>query len=331
MTARRPKILLVTTKVDVTADYVVLALEKRAADFYRLNTEDLPEAVKSSFEISKDSAAWRWNCFEDEVELSDVRAVWFRRHRLPLLDAALDSGVRDFCLRECDWFLRGALLASNVRWMSFPPAVAAAEAKLFQLMVARDIGFTVPQTVFTNDGSKALAFAEACGFLIAKSIRVGYIDDGAHGLEIFSNLITAKDLREQEESIRLAPVIFQEFIDKAFDVRVTVVADQIFAARIESQVVESARIDWRRSDTDTLPHARMELPSDLALRCVDLVRRLGLEFGAIDFVVDRAERYYFLEINPNGQWAWLQDRLGFDIAGAIADWLLDAVEMSGGK
>src|SRR5207249_3016869 len=161
-----------------------------------------------------------------------------------------------------------------------------------------------------------------CGALIAKPIRVGYIDDGAHGLGIFSNLVTAKDLREHEEGIRLAPVIFQEFIEKAFDVRVTVVANQIFAARIDSQIVESARVDWRRSDTDQLPHAPLALPEALSLRCFKLIRRLGLEFGAIDFVVDRAGRYYFLEINPNGQWAWLQDRLGFDIAGAIADWLL---------
>src|SRR5437016_6777582 len=82
MIARRPRILLVTTKVDVTADYVVLALEKRAADFYRLNTEDLPEVVTSSFEISGDSAAWWWSCLEEDVGLSDDRAVWFRRHRL---------------------------------------------------------------------------------------------------------------------------------------------------------------------------------------------------------------------------------------------------------
>src|SRR5437016_9719242 len=92
MIARRPRILLVTTKVDVTADYVVLALEKRAADFYRLNTEDLPEVVTSSFEISGDSAAWWWSCLEEDVGLSDVRRC--RRNHTALTSESPTSSSR---------------------------------------------------------------------------------------------------------------------------------------------------------------------------------------------------------------------------------------------
>lgn len=322
----RPDILIVTTKVDVTADYVVLALQDRGVNFYRLNTEDLPEAAMSSFKTGEDSSIqWRWAGGSRLVDLSAIRAVWYRRHRLPLLGVEMSEGLKDFCLRECDWFLRGTLLAREVRWMSYPPAVAAAEAKLLQLAVAKKLGIAVPRTLVTNDPTDAREFCiEEGGRIIAKVVRAGYVDDGVSGMAIFSNLVTLDELAAHADDLRLAPVIFQQFIDKVYDLRITIVGDQIFPARIDSQAIESAKIDWRRSETDNLPHAVAKLPDDISRGCLALIKRLGLAFGAIDMAVDRDGRHYFLEVNPSGQWAWLQDRLGFDIAGAISDWLVGA-------
>jgi len=324
--SERPEVLIVTTKVDVTADYVVLALQDRGVNFYRLNTEDLPETAMSSFQTGGNGLEqWTWVGGSRTVDLSAVWGIWYRRHRLPVLGVEMPEGWKDFCLRECDWFLRGALLAREVRWMSYPPAVAAAEAKLFQLMVARNLGLTVPRTLVTNDPTDARKFCiEQGGSIIAKAVRVGYVDDSASGMAIFSNLVTLDELAANADDLRLAPVIFQQFIDKVYDLRITIVGDRIFSARIDSQAIESAKIDWRRSETDNLPHAIANLPDDVSQGCLALLKRLGLTFGAIDMVVDREGRHYFLEVNPSGQWAWLQDRLRFDIAGAIADWLIGA-------
>ncbi len=321
-----PHILVVTTRADVTADYVVLRLADRGEKCFRLNTEDLPEHSTSSFGANADSLWWEWESGGLCVDLSEVRAVWYRRHRLPLMNAALSEGEKDFCLRESDWFLRGALLSRNVRWMSHPSAVTAAEAKLFQLAIAREIGLRVPATLITNDPVRARRFVESNGVAIAKAIRTGYVDDGLSGRAIFSNRISAADIEGCDESIRLSPVIFQQFIEKTCDVRVTIVDDKLFAARIDSQGVESARVDWRRSESDNLPHSRIDLPPQVAAGCIRLVQRLGLTFGAVDLVIDEKGEWYFLEINPTGQWAWLEDKLGFDISGSIADWLSQAIQ-----
>ncbi len=323
----RPGILVVTTKIDITADYVILALREREAHFYRLNTEDLPLEARSRFMVGAKSrsSTWEWtdatgNC----VDLSGVRSVWYRRHRLPELSQELDSDLEDFCLRECQWFLRGALLARDVSWMSHPTAVSAAEAKPHQLAIASRIGFRVPHTLITNDALAARDFHRRHrGRVVAKACRMGYIRRPTGNYSIYTTPVSQTDLQD-EGAIHLAPVIFQEHVDKACDLRVTVVGGTVFAARIDSQSLPSAMTDWRRTESADLPHSRCDLPPQIATKCRKLLTALGLNFGAIDLVLDKTGSYYFLEINPSGQWAWIQDRLGFDISGAIADWLVDA-------
>lgn len=124
-------------------------------------------------------------------------------------------------------------------------------------------------------------------------------------------------------SLKLAPVIYQELVPKRFDIRVTVVHQDLFAVAIDSQKLEAAAIDWRRADTDTLEHYTHTLPSDVAEACLMLMKVLGLNYGAIDLVLTPDDKYLFLEINPNGQWVWMEDRLGLPISEAIATWLFN--------
>jgi glutathione synthase/RimK-type ligase-like ATP-grasp enzyme len=70
------------------------------------------------------------------------------------------------------------------------------------------------------------------------------------------------------------------------------------------------------------------LPPEVDKRLVELVRGLGLRFAAVDFVVDETEQdgYVLVDINPNGQWAWLQEATGLPIAAAIAEELIGCAE-----
>jgi glutathione synthase/RimK-type ligase-like ATP-grasp enzyme len=120
----------------------------------------------------------------------------------------------------------------------------------------------------------------------------------------------------------VAPCILQEFIPKAFDVRVTIVGDSIFAAAIHSQDSGSTQVDWRAGVALDLKHEVVEAPSNVAEACFALCRDLGLEFAAIDFAVRDDGSWVFFEVNPNGQWAWLVEQPGLPIARAMAERLL---------
>ena len=125
------------------------------------------------------------------------------------------------------------------------------------------------------------------------------------------------------EDLRLCPLIVQQYVPKRLELRVTVVGDEVFAAAIHSQASNHTRLDWRRYDDARTPIAPFELPADVAERCRALVRELGLCYGAIDLVLTPDDRFVFLEINPNGQYLWIELATGLPISAAVADLLLE--------
>jgi glutathione synthase/RimK-type ligase-like ATP-grasp enzyme len=117
---------------------------------------------------------------------------------------------------------------------------------------------------------------------------------------------------------------FQEHLAKAVELRVTLVGDRVFAAAVDSQALERSRVDWRKASTELVdawtPHA---LPAEVAARLRQLAARLGLSYGAADLVITPDGRHVFLEINPAGEWFWLDDVFGpRALSTASADTLL---------
>ena len=257
---------------------------------------------------------------ERSISGKEVKSVWYRRNVAPNLPEDMDPGTRDFCERETRAFLEGTLLAlPTVRWLSSPQAIWRAEHKPFQLAVAAQLGFTLPHTIVTNDQKATLDFAQGRR-LVGKAVHSGYIAGSDGNQAIFTSAISAGDL-EDLSGLMFAPVTFQEKVEKLSDIRVTVVGAEVFAAEILSQGRESSKVDWRATDDPNLEHRMHELPPAVAHRCRRLVSHLGLSFGAIDFALNADGSYVFFEINPNGEWLWLEDLLDIPISDSIAAWL----------
>ena len=131
------------------------------------------------------------------------------------------------------------------------------------------------------------------------------------------NLSRHSDLGD--ESLAQMPIIMQRFLGDKTDLRVTIVGSQCFAVSV---VVDGCGIvgDWRLAKNQAT-FAVYDLPTDVASSCIALVKTLGLVLGAIDLALV-ANRYYFLEINPTGEWAWLVDKLALPLDKALADALV---------
>jgi glutathione synthase/RimK-type ligase-like ATP-grasp enzyme len=310
-------VLLVSASYDIAADYVARVLGSGGVAQFRLNTDKFPAQVRATFDPPR---GFRLSDGQEELDSRDVTAVWYRRHVRPELPEDLQEGVREFCERESRAFLGGVLeTLRGARWLSPPGAIAVAEKKPYQLSVASELGFEIPATVMTNDPSAVLEFA-ASSSLVAKAVSSGYIRSNEGNRGIFTSRVGEVDL-EDLGGLTLAPVTFQQFVDKSADIRVTVIGSAVFAAEILSQSDESSRVDWRATDDPNLRHRRHELPSAIRRRCAELVRTLGLSFGAIDLALRKDGSYVFFEINPNGEWVWIEDQLGYPISQSIADWL----------
>src|SRR5262249_46875973 len=124
------------------------------------------------------------------------------------------------------------------------------------------------------------------------------------------------------QDVRLCPVIFQAYVPKRVELRVTVVGGRVFAAEIHSQASRRTRHDWRHYDPYQTPHHAHDLPADVEGRCLALTERLGLRYGAIDLVLTPDGRYVFLEINPNGQFLWIEEATGLPISDAVCNVLM---------
>lgn len=125
------------------------------------------------------------------------------------------------------------------------------------------------------------------------------------------------------DNLHLAPAVFQQAIDAVADIRVTVVGEQVFAAIIHDKVDTNpaAVRDWRFGHSAAAIYFASydkEFPLEMKKRCVELVKRLGLKYGAIDIVLNKKGEFWFLEINPNGQWAFIEEDTGQPIGKALA-------------
>ena len=312
-------ILLATTSRDLTSDYVVLELRRRGVEHVRLNTEELPTA-RAWFR--PDGDGWSLDIGGRDVQLARVGAAYYRRPGLPLAPANTYSDAdRLYVTTEWSAVLQCLYTELEARWLNAPSAIFAAEDKPRQLAAALSLGLSVPATMVTNDPEAAVTFTHG-GPTVAKPLRQALLEEGGTGRVIFTSRIGHGLVDVSAEAIRAAPMIFQREIPKIFDVRVTVVGESVFAASIHSQECAETVVDWRRGSRPDLRHEVHNLPTTLVAACVALTRHFNLRFGAIDLVLDQDGKYWFLEINPNGQWAWIENRTGLPITSAIVDELI---------
>jgi glutathione synthase/RimK-type ligase-like ATP-grasp enzyme len=311
-------VLVVSTVVDLATDDVVRRLEARSKRVLRVNTEDYPFA--RSFTVGITSEEQRLSIDGTTVPLPT--AVWYRRMRTPARPEGLDVGAYDFCVQESRAAVLGSIQGLRTRWMSHPAAVWRAEFKPYQLAVARELGLTLPRTCITNEPAAVRQFANSVHRMIGKPVRSGHLVRNGQELAIFTSEISTKDL-ENLSGVELAPCIYQELLEKRHDIRVTIVGDRIFSAGIDSQSDPDARVDWRQTSNPEIGHFRVQLPSAMEEQLKALMHRLQLTFGAIDLVHTADDRYVFLEVNPSGQWLWLDDKLELGISDAVADWLAE--------
>ncbi len=263
---------------------------------------------------------------EPEIRLpfehdADPYSVWHRRPLAPEAAlASLTSEARDLALDDWRAVLEGAYsLLRPALWVSHPERLREAAVKVRQLTLARNLGLSIPKTVVTSSPQTARDFIESCsGEVAAKAIGRGWAYDASGGVvSILTNKLRREDIDELD-AVALAPVLFQEYVPKAYELRVNVVGQEVLAIKIDSQSSPWSAVDWRRYDLANTPYASYELPGGIEELCLRLTQTLGLEFGAIDLIRKPDGEYVFLEINGSGQFLWAEERSGVRVSDAVA-------------
>lgn len=299
-------ILIITNKDDATADFVAGRLKQ--SECVRLNSDDLPAAVKIESTESDSAIVIGRRRFAP----GDFSGVWYRRPQAITFPGKWDHGECRHAAREYTAGLEGFLaLIPEHKWINHPAKNVQAGNKIEQIRRARAMGFRLPRTLITQDPLQLRNFWRRCqGEVIVKPLSFGYIErePPANDSLIYTNRLRAVDLR-RARMINRCPTLFQEQVNKIADIRITVIDGNLQAVEQTATDAGVPRLDIRRDFMQGVKHRAIELPRPIVSKIHRLIRSYKLRFAALDMLRHADLGYVFLEVNPNGQWAWL-DALG---------------------
>ncbi|MER8002103.1 ATP-grasp ribosomal peptide maturase [Streptomyces sp. NPDC095613] len=311
MTDTRP-VLVITNLDDPTADVVIDELHGRGVPVVRFDSGDFPASLSVEAEITPDGIRGTLTTPTRQADLTAVRSLYYRRPS-GFTFPHLDPQEARFAITQARYGIGGVIASlPGCLYVNHPHRIGDAEFKPSGLAVAVDVGFSVPPTLITSDPDRARSFIDLHRPSIYKplSALLYTIDGVACTVEV--DEVTPDQI---DEGVAGTAHLFQQRVRKVGDVRATVIGDQVFCVRIDSDL-----LDWR-TDYDRLTYTVVEPPPGIAEAMLHYLARFGLVFGAFDFCIGEDGRWWFLECNPSGQWYWLELETGLPLCAAMADLL----------
>jgi len=316
-------VLILARDIEPQVDRVVEELTERGIPIFRTDLAAFPTSLILDARLGPSGWDGVLANPHRQLKLSDIRSVWYRHPSHFVFPDGLTRPERRHAAAEARCGLSGVLCSLDVLWVNFPSREADA-LKPRQLAVARRCGLRVPETAVTNCANGVRVFAAELGRPLAtKNLSAAVIAEAGGLHTAYTRRLEQADL-DDLCGVETTAHLFQRFIEpKAFEARVTVVGDRVFAAGIHAGS-EAARLDFR-SDYASLTYSVVTPPEQVTAGMRAFLRAFGLSFGCFDFAVTPDGEWIMFECNPFGQYGWLEDELGFPITSALVDLLADGV------
>jgi len=300
-------------------------LERRGHTADLLLLSEFPASQGLTLALSDEAEQFLASHARHPVKNTTYDGCVIRRRRGPMLSSDLAAEDAIFARRQAD-ILTDAVpefVSNSGLWVNPPDQRLRANNKPAQLKAARGARMAIPDTLISNDPEEILRFVRDHDKVVHKPLQpaVWSGPDGSH--LTFTGMVTPEDVLRSGQSLALTPTIFQSYVEKAFEVRAVFMGDCCFAARIEAKRGGVAVVDWRTTYFvgSGLPLAHMTLPQDVHEQCRSIMKALGLVFGCFDFCVRPDGQYVFLEVNPMGQFLWMDRHPKFSMLSTFCDFL----------
>jgi ATP-grasp ribosomal peptide maturase len=310
-------VLILASDLDGNVDKTVRVLRDRGIDVCRVNTAWFPAQLAFTAELRGDRWSGELRTPNHVLDLDEVHAVWYRNPEAYQMPVALSAPERHHASMEAKYGLGGVLSSLRTLWVNHPSRIADASYKPVQLVTAAACGLTVPDTMITNTPDAVRTFATR-GETVTKLVGGGQIGEEGRRKLVFTRLVTEDDLGDLR-GIEVTAHLFQGWVPKRAEARVVVIGDQITGALIHAHS-SAAYVDFR-SDYNSLTYELVDVPTPVLQGIRHLMRRFGLVYGALDFVVTPSGDWVFLEINPAGLYGWIEDHTGAPLTAQLADLL----------
>ncbi|MHC5744744.1 MAG: MvdD family ATP-grasp ribosomal peptide maturase [Nostoc sp.] len=320
-------VLIITHSQDnESIPLVIQAIEAQGKKAFRFDTDRFPTEMQ--LDIYYGSTKRVILSVDDQtLDLNEVSAVWYRRIAIgSKIPNSMDRQLREASLKESRVSIEGMIASIRGFHLDPLPNIRRAENKQLQLEIARDIGLDTPRTLTTNNPIAVKQFAQECqqGMITKMLSSFAIYDQRGREKVVFTNPISSEDL-DNLDGLRFCPMTFQEKIPKALELRTIIVGKRVLTAAVDSQALDKARYDWRKQGIALLDAwESYTLPEDVEEKLLKLMAEFGLNYGALDIILTPDGRHVFLEVNPVGEFFWLERCPGLPISQAIAEVLTNS-------
>ena len=321
--------LILTNMEDPHADAAIELLNRRG----RLK----PVRINSNDFVNNADYTLRWNArampdtrifrlLDSGLSLNRVSVGWWRKpQKISPPPNKTDREAIRFGQEENETLIRCfPSIFSEVNWVNSPRAMSGYGRKIDQLPIARNLGFNVPPTIVSNSRREILSFLDTFPDSIIKPMDFGGFTYDNRNFGCFTSPIGRREVEVLPDSAFYAPVFVQRRILKCRELRVTVIGSNVSACAINSQESDdiSVRNDWRMIPPVELPHKIVEIPDSIITAVRSFTEICGLNYAAFDIIQEPSNEFYFLEMNPNGQYLWIEQLTGEP----LTLWMVELIE-----
>ncbi|MDP5138045.1 hypothetical protein ORJ04_19020 [Rheinheimera baltica] len=326
-------VLAVSHSEDIHVDLVLSLISHEDIQLFRLDADCFPRDYQFWYGYTPDGLDGELLHLPSgkRIRLADITAVWLRKPApFSFISADLSQQEQAFAVEETEHALLGLLYSLKCFWVNHPLQLRGAMWKVEQLQRAIAFGFDIPESLITNIPSRVRRLASSSrGGIIFKALSSSWLaaeqvdEDQQLCTGLATTLLTEKDLSDLSAVTEL-PCHFQHYSEKQYELRVTVIGDQVFAARIDANYDNSNSVDCRDSRV-VAKYSPYHLPGEWAQSILNFVRSYGLLYSALDFIVSPEQKLIFLENNPNGQFLYVEQQVPeFQLCQVMADLLTES-------
>lgn len=316
------RILLFTQKFDTHADQLCSELTRLGAYPFRVDAEQV-----SQLDVGFSSGELQLSRADLSAAATDFDAVFVRRRPsaddFGISSRSHDVDIDQFILMQKEFMMQELFFRLHVtsRMYNSLDANNRFMGKLNQDPVARRVGLDVPRTIVSSEkniiGKFVAEIRDEGKRICSKPLVSKNVIINGEAYTRYTELLPENfDVENEDFS---CPLIMQEYIEKRYEVRATVIDHKILAVRIDSQEAPGGtQVDWRKYNLPRTPHSIYKLPDEVQEKLLRFHEIAGLRFSAFDLARSEQGNYVFLETNPMGQWLWLENLTGLRITREIA-------------
>lgn len=304
-------VLLVSNTSDIHCDFLVDACDRKGVKCFRLNTDRFRKAGLVHWLVA--SGEGFIEVGTRRCNIQDIGLIVFRR---PVPVHQLRTDVEPWVgrLLDSEWgaIEAGLSVAARCTVVNGLAGSAMAQNKLVQLQAAKGVGLHVPETLVSTNTAAIESFARQhpC---VTKGIVNAFIAYDKVLRSAFTSFVDVDYLRGY--NARGVPTLLQRAVTPRAMWRVVVVGKEVFGFRFFGSVLETTADSRQVEDNlDGSPHS---VPESVRAGLLDMCSSFPISFASADFIEDHNGILWFLDLNPEGQWAFLEEKFGVRISDAI--------------